>query len=75
MEGAMKPTIPLKLSAFAFAVLWSGWMVFLSGEPSTLVVTAICGAVAGWLWYRIMRWCFRRMRLLPNIGAGTSAAR
>lgn len=71
----MKPTFPLILSAFAFAVLWSGWMVLLSHQPSTLVITAICGSAAGWLWYRIMRWCFRRMRLLPNIGARTSVAR
>ena len=61
----MKPTVPLKLSAVAFAVLWSGWMVCLSNEPGTLVITAICGTVAGLLWYRVMRWCFRLMRLLP----------
>ena len=71
----MKPTFPLILSAFAFAVLWTGWMVLLSLQPSTLVITAGCAAAVGWLWYRIMCWCFRRMRLLPNIGAGTSAAR
>jgi hypothetical protein len=45
----------------------------LSDEPNTLLITAICGSVAGYLWYRIMCWCFRRMRLLPN--AGTGAAR
>ena len=64
----MKPTIPLKLSAFAFAVLWSGWMPLLSDEPRTLAITAACALAAGWLWYRIMRWCFRQMRLLP-VGA------
>ena len=69
----MKPTTPLLLSAIAFALLWSGWMVLLSDEPSTLGITLICGSAAGWLWYRIMRWCFRRMRLLPT--AGPSAAR
>lgn len=73
MEDAVKPTLPLKLGAIAFAVLWSGWMVWLSDEPNTLLITAICGSVAGYLWYRIMCWCFRRMRLLPN--AGTGAAR
>ena len=61
----MKPTVPLKLSAVAFTVLWTGWMVLLSDEPGTLVVTAFCGSVAGWLWYRVMCWCFRLMRLLP----------
>jgi len=63
----MKPTIPLKLSAFAFAVLWSGWMPLLSDEPRTLAITAACALAAGWLWYRIMRWCFRQMRLLPRV--------
>jgi divalent metal cation (Fe/Co/Zn/Cd) transporter len=66
MEDAMKPTLPLILSAIAFALLWSGWMVFLSHEPGTLAITAICALVAGYLWFRIMRWCFRLMRLLPN---------
>jgi divalent metal cation (Fe/Co/Zn/Cd) transporter len=75
MEDAMTPTISLKLSAVAFAVLWSGWMLCLSDEPGTLGITAICALVAGWLWYRIMRWCFRQMRLLPDMGAGPSAAR
>jgi hypothetical protein len=75
MEDAMKPTIPLKLSAIAFAVLWSGWMLWLSDEPGTLGITAICATVAGLLWYRIMRWCFRLMRLLPDIGPDPSAAR
>jgi membrane associated rhomboid family serine protease len=73
MEDAMKPTISLILSAIAFAVIWSGWVVVLSDEPSTVLITAICGSVAGGLWYCIMSWCFRRMRLLP--AARPSAAR
>jgi len=71
----MRPTTPLILSAIAFAVLWSGWMVLLSHEPRTLAITAICAFVTGSLWYRIMRWCFRLMRLLPGIGTDPSAAR
>ena len=71
----MKPTIPLILSAIAFALLWSGWVAYLSHEPRTLAVTATCAFVASCLWYRIMRWCFRHMRLLPDMGAGSSAAR
>jgi hypothetical protein len=44
-------------------------MLCLSDEPGTLGITAICALVAGWLWYRIMRWCFRQMRLLPAAAA------
>lgn len=68
MEDAVKPTTPLILSAFAFGALWSGWMLWLSGDAGTLAITAICAVVAGCLWYRIMRWCFRLMRLLPHTG-------
>ena len=64
----MQPTTPLKLSAVAFAVLWSGWMVWASGsyEPANMIILAVCGSVAGYLWYRIMRWCFQRINLLPR---------
>jgi hypothetical protein len=71
----MTPTTPLKLSAIAFTVLWSGWMLWWSGsyEPANIIILAVCGSVAGYLWYRMMRWCFRRMRLLPDDSAGPSA--
>ena len=71
----MKPTTPLKLSAIAFTVLWSGWMLWSSGsyEPANIIILAVCGSVAGYLWYRIMRWCFRRMNLLPDHGADRGA--
>jgi hypothetical protein len=75
MEDAMKPTLPLILSAIAFGLIWSGWVVFLNHEPDTLAITAVCALVASSLWFLIMRWCFRLMRLLPRIGAGSSAAR
>ena len=68
MEDAVQPTTPLKLSAIAFVVLWSGWMVWSSGsyEPANVLILTTCGCIAGYLWYRIMRWCFRLMRLLPG---------
>ncbi|MGH6710187.1 MAG: hypothetical protein ACREEK_14560 [Bradyrhizobium sp.] len=71
----MTPTTPLKLSAIAFTVLWSGWMLWSSGsyEPANIIILAVCGSIAGYLWYRMMRWCFRRMRLLPDDNAGPSA--
>ena len=72
----MKPTISsLKLSAIAFTVLWSGWMLWWGGtyELANLVILSVSGAVAGYFWYRAMRWSFRRMNLLPRDGvdAGT----
>ena len=71
----MTPTTPLKLCAIAFTVLWSGWMLWSSGsyEPANIIIWAVCGSIAGYLWYRGMRWCFRRMHLLPDNSAGPGA--
>ena len=66
----MKPTIPLKLSAIGFTVLWSGWMLWWSGsyDVANIIILAACGAIAGYAWYRAMRWSFRRMSLVPHDG-------
>ena len=71
----MTPTTPLKLCAIAFTVLWSGWMLWSSGayDPANIIIWAVCGSVVGYLWYRMMRWCFRRMNLPPGNGAGPGA--
>jgi hypothetical protein len=71
----MRPTIPLKYCAIAFTVLWCGWMVWWSGiyAPANIMILAVCGAVAGYLWYRVMRWSFQWMKLLPRDGADQSA--
>ena len=63
----MKPTVPLKYCSIAFTVLWASWMIWWSGiyHPVNVIILSICGAVAGYLWYRAMRWSFRRMKLLP----------
>jgi hypothetical protein len=63
----MNPAVRLKWSAVAFAVLWSGWMLWWSGsfEPANVIILAVCGSIAGYAWYRIMRWQFRRSGLLP----------
>jgi hypothetical protein len=64
----MTPTTPLKLCAIAFTVLWSGWMLWWSGsyDPANVIILAICGSIAGYLWYLAMRWWFRRISLLPR---------
>jgi hypothetical protein len=73
----MKPTTPLKLSAIAFTVLWCGWMLWWSGtyDRASVIILAICGAVAGYLWYLAMRWWFRRISLLPRNTGDSSAKR
>ena len=71
----MTPTTPLKLGAIAFTILWSGWMLWSSGtyEPANIILLAVCGSVAGYFWYRAMCWCFRRINLLRDNGAGPGA--
>jgi hypothetical protein len=60
----MVPTPSLKLSAIAFTVLRSGWMLWWSGthDPANIIILAICGSITGYVWYRAMRWWFQRMR-------------
>ena len=64
----MNPVTPLKLSSIAFALLWTVWMVWWSGEfaVANIVILTACGAMAGWLWFLAMRWYFRRTGLLPK---------
>ena len=71
----MKPTTPLKLSAIAFTVLWSGWMSWWSGsyDPANIIILSVCGAIAGYICYRAMHWSFRRMSLLPHHGIDPGA--
>lgn len=66
----------LKWAAIAFTVFWTGGMLWWSGEyhPANIIILAVCGASAGYFWYRAMRWSFRRMRLLPHDGIDTGAS-
>lgn len=61
------PTLPLKLGALSFTVLWAGWMLWSSGsfDGANMIILAGLGSVAGYVWYRLMRWSFRLMLLLP----------
>jgi hypothetical protein len=63
MPMTTSPTLPLKLGAIAFTVLWAGWMAWSRGrfDGVSVAVLAVCAIVAGYLWYRLMRWSFRRM--------------
>ena len=72
----MEPTNSLKLSAVAFTVFWFGSMQWVSGTDDlpVIIILAVCSSIAGYVWYRLMHWSFRHMRLLPHdgidIGAG-----
>jgi hypothetical protein len=59
----MSPSMPLKLGAVAFAVLWTLWMLWWSAslDRVNIAMLAICGAVVGYVWYLSMRWVFGRM--------------
>jgi hypothetical protein len=59
------PSMPLKLGAVAFAVLWTLWMLSWSGsfDRVNILMLSICGAIVGYAWYRAMRWQFRRKGL------------
>jgi hypothetical protein len=54
----MNPVTSVKLSAIFFAAFWSAGMVWWSGtfDLANIVITAIFGAIAGYLWYLAMRW-------------------
>jgi hypothetical protein len=57
MNPATNATIGLKWSAAFFAVFWTAGMLLWSGvfNPANIVITAFSGAIAGILWYWIMR--------------------
>jgi hypothetical protein len=68
MNPATNPDTRLKLSAVAFTVLWTGWMLWWSGsyDRVNIIMLTICGVAVGYGWYRAMRWQFRRIGLLPR---------
>ena len=68
MNPVPNSVTPLKWSAVAFAVLWTGWMIWWSGsyDHVNVIMLTICGTVAGYFWYRIMRWHFQRKGMLPR---------
>jgi hypothetical protein len=65
---AMNPITRLQLSSVLFTVLWTGGMLWWSGafEPANIIILSICGALAGYFWYRAMRWQFQLMGMLPR---------
>jgi hypothetical protein len=35
-------------------------------EPANIIILSVCGALAGYFWYRAMRWQFQLMGMLPR---------
>ena len=64
----MNPITRLKLGSVLFTVLWTGGMVWWSGayDPANVIILSLCGAVAGYFWYRAMRWQFRLTGMLSR---------
>jgi Flp pilus assembly protein TadB len=56
-ENAMTATTGLKWSAAFFTVFWTAGMLLWSGvfDSANITITAVCGVIAGVLWYFIMR--------------------
>lgn len=67
---AMKltPTTSLKWGAVAFAVFWTGAMVWWTGSatPIEICILALFGALGSFGWYHAMCFAFRRIGLLPS---------
>jgi hypothetical protein len=61
----MHPSTRLKLASLLFAMLWTVGMVWFSGLFNTVnvLITSFAGAVAGYAWYRLMRWHLPRGRV------------
>lgn len=58
----------LKWASIGFAIFWVAAMIWWSGEyhPANIIILSVCGAAAGYFWYRAMTWSFRRMRLMES---------
>jgi hypothetical protein len=67
MNLTMNPTTGLRLSAIFFTVFWTAGMVWLSrtSAPASVILTVIGGCIAGYLWYRTMRWLLT-VRRVPS---------
>jgi len=62
----MTSNLSLKFGAIAFAMLWTGGMVWSSGaiDRTDVAVLSVCGVLAGIGSYYAMRWTFQLARLL-----------
>ena len=73
----MNPTTGLRLSAIFFTVFWTAGMLWWSGtpQPASAVITVIGGCIAGYLWYRLMRWLLTAHQVPTETPSGGPAAK
>jgi hypothetical protein len=64
-EHAMNPRVGLKWSAAFFTVFWTASML-LWFHPAHVMMTALGGLTAGYIWYRIMCWIVVGRERLPR---------
>ena len=59
----MKSAVLLTLSSIAFAILWTGGMLWSSGavDSTDVIILSVCGVFAGVAWYYAMRWVFQHI--------------
>ncbi|MBR0870649.1 hypothetical protein JQ633_09780 [Bradyrhizobium tropiciagri] len=59
----MKSAVLLILGSIAFAVLWTGGMLWSSGtvDKTDVIILSVCGVFAGIAWYYAMRWVFQHI--------------
>lgn len=71
----MTHRLRLKLASLAFAVLWTGWMMWWSAplRPAEIVILSVSGVLAGFIWHwlygRWYRWHLAR-KFFPQKRAG-----
>src|SRR5690242_3319394 len=73
----LTPNVSLKSGAVAFAIFWTGAMLWWTGStgPVEICILAVCGALGSYAWYHAMRFAFRRIGLSASRGAVTVEAR
>jgi hypothetical protein len=67
----MHPSTRLKLASLFLAVVWTVGMIWFSGllNAVNVLITAFAGGVAGYAWYRLMRWHLPRGRVPSRSGS------
>ncbi|WJR77085.1 hypothetical protein [Bradyrhizobium sp. NP1] len=53
---------------FRGAMDWLDAVVERSLDRANVAILSVCGIAVGYLWHRLMRWQFRRTRMLPPAG-------